>query len=297
MASDVIRDILVMGATGKVGGCVARELAAAPGLHVRAAGRSPKRVARLIAEGIDVVTLDLDRPATCTAALVGIDAMLLLTGYHVDMLTHGKRMIDAAKQAGVRHIVHIGAWARADTGLAPALWHQLLEAYIERSGIGFTNLQPNYFMQNLVAMAGASIKAEQGAVYHYVGDARISWIDANDIGRVAAAVLRSPERHSGKTYPLAAGAHSMADIVALMSDQFGRPYHYVARPPVEFLDKMLRIGMDPTYAGALADSLAATAAGEVPEAGDTFDTVQEVTGRPAVTLAGFLERHRTELTY
>jgi NAD(P)H dehydrogenase (quinone) len=101
--------IFVLGVTGKVGTETARLLAENSDVRVIAGVRSPEKAASLTEQGIEIRRLDLDRHETLVPALNGIDRALLLTGYSVDMLKQSKAFLDAAKQTGVQHIVHIGA--------------------------------------------------------------------------------------------------------------------------------------------------------------------------------------------
>ena len=67
--------------------------------------------------------------------LAGVDRVFLLTGYTVAMLTQSKTLVDAAKKAGVRHIVHVGVFAEWDTTDAHFAWHQLIEKYIRTAAL------------------------------------------------------------------------------------------------------------------------------------------------------------------
>lgn len=102
-------NILVLGATGKVGGEVISQLVNNKNVNVVAATRSPEKAQSFKNKGINSVILDLDDPETIAPALKDIDRALLLTGYTVDMLRQSKRFLDTAKHTGVEHIVHIGA--------------------------------------------------------------------------------------------------------------------------------------------------------------------------------------------
>ncbi|MEU4538853.1 NmrA family NAD(P)-binding protein [Streptosporangium sp. NPDC023825] len=98
--------------------------------------------------------LDLDEAETTglqavRPAFADVDRVFLLTGYDVRMLARSKAAVDAAKAEGVSHVVHVGVSAAEDTTIVHFAWHQLVEAYIERSGLGHTHLRPASFMQNL----------------------------------------------------------------------------------------------------------------------------------------------------
>jgi NAD(P)H dehydrogenase (quinone) len=142
--------VLVMGATGQVGGSVASLLAREPQLEVVAAARNPAKASHL---GVPVVLLDLDKIETFAPALEGIDRLFMATGYTVDMLRQSKDLVNMAKRAGVKQIVHLGACGDDDTRVAHYGWHQFIERYIEWSGVMFTHLRPEIFMQNLLGYA------------------------------------------------------------------------------------------------------------------------------------------------
>src|SRR3984957_3492673 len=190
--------VLVMGATGQVGGALVPLLAANQGMEVVAAARTPARAKHL---GVEVVEFDLDKIETFAPALDGIDRIFMATGYTVDMLRQSKDLVNAAKRAGVKHIVHLGACGDDDTRVAHYGWHQFIERYIEWSGIRFTHLRPEIFMQNLLGYGGESY-VKSGVIKHYVGAARLSWVDCEDVAAVAAACLLDPATHAGRTHRL-----------------------------------------------------------------------------------------------
>jgi NAD(P)H dehydrogenase (quinone) len=96
-------------------------------VEVIPAVRSPKKAAHL---GIPVVYLDLDQVDTIAPALEGIDRLFVVTGYTIDMLRQ-KDLLNAAKRAGLKHVVRLGACGNADTRIAHHAWHQFVERYIE----------------------------------------------------------------------------------------------------------------------------------------------------------------------
>jgi NAD(P)H dehydrogenase (quinone) len=192
-------NILVLGATGKVGKETAHLLTQSGDVRVVAGVRSPEKAQHLIEKGIEVRHLDLDRQDTLAPALEGIDRALLLTGYSVDMLKQSKAFLDTAKQTGVQHIVHIGASGAPTNEVAHWGWHQFIERYIEALGFSFTHLRPEAFMQNLIGYGWLN----RDVITNYIDNARWSWIDCNDLALVAAETLLNCDRHAGKIYPLA----------------------------------------------------------------------------------------------
>ncbi len=281
--------VLVTGATGTVGGVVARLLAADQGVQVRAATRTPTadKAVALRQAGAEIVPLDLDRPETLAPALAGADRALLLTGYSVDMLRQSKRFLDAAKTAGVGYIVHVGASGAPTNEVAHWGWHQFVEAYIERLGFSFTHLRPESFMQNLTGFGW--LRGDE--LTCYIGkNTRWSWVDGEDLARAAAACLQDPGTHAGQTYPLGYDAKSFAEIATFVSEVRRRPVRVVERAPDEFLAEALRAGGDPAYLGRVHHQLQLNAAGAIPEADRTFDNFQTITGRAPCTWRDFVRR-------
>lgn len=190
--------VLITGATGQIGGDTLRNLQADQSITLVAAVRSHAKAQPFAAQGIRTVIMDFDQEHTLAPALEGIDRALLVTGYTVDMLRQSKAFIDQAKKSGVQHMVHLGACGRDDTTIGHWAWHQFVERYIEWSGFSFTHLRPECFMQNLLSYDGTRAVIN-GVIEQYTGDARFSWVDGEDVARVAAQALLHPDRHAGQT--------------------------------------------------------------------------------------------------
>src|SRR5260370_1651249 len=164
--------ILVQGATGQVGKNVIPHLFANDKVEVLAAARSPEKAKEL---GVPVVYLDLDKPDSIASALEGIDRAFLATGYTIDMMRQSKDFLNIAKKAGVKHIVHLGAYGDDDTRVAHYVWHQFIERYIEWCGFSFTHLRPEIFMQNLLGYGGQNY-VKNGVIRQYIVYDRYSWV-------------------------------------------------------------------------------------------------------------------------
>ncbi|GAA6621056.1 NmrA family NAD(P)-binding protein [Scytonema sp. NUACC26] len=287
--------ILVLGATGKVGNETVRQLKAIGDSRVIAAVRSPEKATQFKDQGIETVILDLDNPETLLPALQGVDRALLLAGYSVDMLRQSKRFIDAASTTGVRHIVHIGASGAPTNEVAHWGWHQLIEAYIERKGFSYTHLRPEAFMQNVT---GPGYRWLDGNVIrHYVGNARWSWIDCNDLALVAAHALLEADKYAGQIIPLGYDAKTFDEIAQILSEVVGKPFYAEARSPEEFLENALKAGADEAYMTCVYTQFKLNIAGAIPNADATFDNFEAITGRKATTWREFAQRYKQELDY
>jgi NAD(P)H dehydrogenase (quinone) len=288
--------VLITGATGQIGGDVLRRLQSDNSITLVAAVRSAAKAAPLEAQGIRTVILDFDKEETLGPALQGIDRALLVTGYTVDMLRQSKAFLDQAKAAGVQHIVHLGACGRDDTTVAHWAWHQLVERYIEWSGFSFTHLRPETFMQNLLSYGGTQV-VKEGVIQQFTGDARLSWVDAEDVALVAVQALLHPEQHAGQTYRLGYDAKSYGEIAAIMQQALGEPFRYEALPPEIFLENMRAAGAEMAYMGCVYDHYKRYAAHTIPGADDTFDNFPAITGQEPVRWQQFVEKHRAAFAY
>jgi uncharacterized protein YbjT (DUF2867 family) len=285
--------IVVTGATGTVGSAVLDALSARneSAGEVLGTARSESAAERLRARGVTPVAFDYERPETMRRALEDADALFLATGYSVDMLVHAKRALDVARAAGVGHIVHLGALADPETPHAHFAWHQLTERAIAAMGFTWTNLHPNFFVDTV----WAGLKRRPDRLVHFVGDRRVSWITAKDIGAVGAAALTEPDRWAGQDLPLAGESLSFARLAEVLTPILGVEVHHAPRPAAELLPILLKQGMEPAYAAGLAAGMAEIEAGGMPEASATFDTVERVLGRPAIGWADFARSHKDEV--
>jgi NAD(P)H dehydrogenase (quinone) len=285
--------VLIMGATGQVGGGIIPLLIKDPSIEVVAAARDVEKAKHL---GVPVVYLDLDKIETFAPALEGIDRIFMATGYTVDMLRQSKDLVNAAKRAGVRQIVHLGACGDDDTRIAHYGWHQFIERYIEWSGIGFTHLRPEIFMQNLLGYGGERY-VKQGVIQHYVGSARMSWVDCDDVAAVAAVCLLDPDRHAGQTYRLGYEALNYNEIAAIFTHVLEQPFTYDPRPPSEFLQHVLAAGAEPAYMKCVFDSYSDLTNGKDIGADAIFENFSAITGRQPGTLSNFVRRYADRFFY
>jgi NAD(P)H dehydrogenase (quinone) len=287
------RRVLVLGATGQVGRPTVEKLLQHEHVEVLAGSRRPDAV---IVPGARAVTIDLDRPETIEAALQDVDSVFLLTSYTVDMMRQSKSLVDAARRVGVSHIVHLGACGDDDTDVAHYGWHQLVERYIEWSGIGYTHLRPEVFLQNLLGYSGVRT-VSGGVIRHYVGHARQVWIDVDDVAEVAATVLASPDQHLGMTYRLGYDLKNLDEIARIMTTVLGKPFRYEPHPPEEFLRNVLAAGGEPAYMDCAYRSYIRLGTTGIPRSEEVFDNFEAITGRTPTLVENFIRKHATDFDY
>ena len=151
-------------------------------------------------------------------------------------------------------------------------------------------------MQNLLGYGGDRY-VNQGVIRHFVGNARLSWIDCEDIGLAAAACLLDPAKHGGKTYRLGYDAQTLSEVAETFTRVLGQPFRYEPRPPEEFLNKVLAAGAEPAYMRCVYNSFVWLAAGKDIGADEVFDNFPAITGQRPRTLADFAKKHSASFQY
>jgi NAD(P)H dehydrogenase (quinone) len=286
--------VLVIGATGQTGRLIVAEFDREPGkVSLRLAARKQADLDRMRAAGKDAVQFDLDDPQTFGTALFGVDRLFLLTGYTVDMLVQSKTLVDAAKKAGVRHIVHLGIFGQWDCTDPHFAWHQLIEKYIEASGIAWTHLHPNVFMDNLLTF----FAPRGGTATVFFGEQRVGWIALKDLAAVAAAVLRDgPERHGGQDYWLSPEVLTGPQVAEILSDVLGTKIRCEMQSP-EVLAKIFAESgaMEKKYGEGAIEFLRQVSDGRMGYIGTVRDDGPYVTGRPSTTLREWAGENRESL--
>jgi NAD(P)H dehydrogenase (quinone) len=291
--SEAKQKILVLGATGQVGGAVIRHLLADNSVEVIAAARNPPKASSL---GARVVYLDLDKFDSIMPALKNINRIFLATAYTVDMLRQSKDVVNVARKCQVEQIVHLGACGDDDTRVDHYAWHQFIERYIASAGFPFyTHLRPEMYMQNLLGYGGES-SIKQGVIRLYIGNARLSWVDCDDVAALAAASLLDPKKHHAKTYRMGYEAKNYAEIAEIMTALLEQPFRYEPRPPEEFLQRVLSAGGEPAYMKSVYECYRDYANGTL-RGDEVFDNFPALMGRQPRSLTDFVNANASAFRY
>jgi uncharacterized protein YbjT (DUF2867 family) len=273
--------ILVTGATGTNGRALVEELN-----KKRIPFRAMVHIAKkrnLLPPEMEIVEADFAKPATLTRALIGVDHAFLVSPSSERSAELEKNFIGAAKDAGVAHIVKLSVFG-ADLQ-SPCRFHRLhrdVELELENSGIGWTNLRPNLFMQTTL-MYKPTI-ASQGAIFAPAGNSRISIVDVRDIAAVAAITL-TEAGHEGRNYVITGPqALTYTDMAQQFSQALGKEVRYVDVPYSVARDAMLQMRVSPWQLEGLIDLNETYKRGE---AAEVSNTVRSVTGKDPATFAQF----------
>jgi uncharacterized protein YbjT (DUF2867 family) len=216
--------ILVTGASGNIGSEIVKQLlGVAPAFSIKAAVHSRQNVKKVKdGDRVKVIPIDYNESDTLREALKDVDKLFLLTPDVPNAAYLASNAVTEAKKAGIRHIVKqsvMGANLDADVGTMRL--HRQVEEIIEQSGIPFTFLRPNEFMQNFINFHSPSIKGTN-AFYIPLEDAKVSLVDVRDIAAVAVESLIDEDKHKNKTYlitgPEALSYHQVAEVLPMQRE-------------------------------------------------------------------------------
>src|SRR5260221_2177631 len=227
-------NLLVLGATGQVGKLVANNLKSKEA-NLLVGSRRESKLGELADQFGASRFIDLDDPRTFDEALKNVSSIFLITGYTVDMLVQSKTLIDAARRNGVKHIVHLGVFSQEhDSYQIVFSWHQLIEAYLRDSGIAWTNLHPNMFMQNF--LAGWVVKP---GVYSVFTSKPVGFTAFEDVAEAAAVILmEGPEKHGGKDYWFSADALAPDQVADTLTAANGHQFTADVRDVESFAEEV-----------------------------------------------------------
>jgi uncharacterized protein YbjT (DUF2867 family) len=254
---------------------------------VRAAYHSAAKVDAAKADGLDAVAVDFAKPESLAPAFRGADALFLLFAGGMGQTEGEIAAVEAAKASGVKRIVKLSVIGADGDDYSFARIHRPVERAIEASGLAWTHLRPNGFMQNVVNYFAATIR-DHGAFYQPAGDARISHVDVRDIARVAAAALTGTG-HDGKAYTITGPeALTYHEVAAKLSAATKKEIRYVALSDDDAKQGMVAAGIPAFYADYLVDLNRHYRAGG---GSVVTDAVRAVTGSAPTAFDDFARDH------
>jgi uncharacterized protein YbjT (DUF2867 family) len=293
-------DILVTGAAGgrqgSTGNHVTRMLLDR-GVSVRAfVHRSDERSERIRALGADVVEGDLSDLRSVRAAMAGVRRAYFTYPVQGGLLEATATFASAARDAGVDRVVNLSQLLAAD-GVQPTPHqqrHWLAERMFDWAGVGAVHLDAVVFYENLYAMARGSLAAAGVLALPWGPESTpIPMVAAEDVARVAAAVLTGPDLPNGTVLPLIGSVVTVSEILDVFGQVLGRPVPY-------------RELTDDEWVAAVADAQINSTAVEhlvhlwrylrTRPRGDVPDTIKDLTGAEPTSLLEFLHARREVFT-
>lgn len=290
------RHLLVTGASGRLASSVIDHLLNQHGIapaSIIATTRHPQRLDALAQHGVQVRMADFDAPRTLASAFADAERLLLVStdapsGRRLDQQ---RAAIEAAVQAGVRHVVYTSI-PNPDSGspIPFAADHRGTEEVLALSGMTWTVLRNAWYMENLLRFLPPAIAS--GTWSSAAATGRVAYIARNDCARVAAAVLAS--RRNGNEVFDVTGSESLStqDIALLASAVVGSPIRVDPVAVATLHARLLSAGLPPPAADLFVAYDVNTALGRVAK---VSPTVTELTGTAPQTLSHFLVQHHQAL--
>lgn len=263
--------VLVTGASGQVGGRVARVLAAS-GHRVRVLLRDPRHA---VPPGVDVAVGDYGDPASLAAAFAGVRAvfMVCLAEAAPERLRKHDNVVVAARAARVEHLVYLSFLSASPTaGFPQGRWHAHTEAAIDAAGVPRTFLRTGLFRSSLATTAGVR---RDGLLLAPAGAGRIAPVAREDVADAAVAVLTGTG-HIGATYDLTGPALLDWHGVAASLSTETQVLRYRDVPPARFAEMLAASGVPPVLVEGMSGLFADVRAGRLAVA---TDAVPSLTGR------------------
>ncbi|HBW2206709.1 TPA: SDR family oxidoreductase [Klebsiella pneumoniae] len=265
--------IALTGATGQLGHYVLQDLLnTVPASQIVAIVRNPAKAQALSQQGVVVRQADYSDEAALTAALQGVDKLLLISSSEVGQrAVQHRNVINAAKAAGVKFIAYTSLLHADTSPLGLAAEHIETEQMLADSGIAYALLRNGWYTENYLASAPPAL--EHGV---FIGATRA------DYAAAAARVIAS-EGHEGKIYELAGdNAWTLSDLAAELSKQSGKNVVYQNLSEADFAAALKSVGLPAGLADMLADSDVGASKGGL---FDDSRTLSTLIGRPTTSLA------------
>ena len=274
--------IAITGATGQLGQHVLENLlTTVPAGQVVAIVRNPAKAESLSQQGVVVRQADYSDEAALTAALQGVDKLLLISSSEVGQrAVQHRNVINAAKAAGVKFIAYTSLLHADTSPLGLADEHIATEKMLADSGIAYALLRNGWYTENYLASAPAAL--EHGVFIGAAGEGKIASATRADYAAAAARVI-SEDGHAGKTYELAGDAGwTLSQLAAELAKQSGKKVVYQNLSEADFAAALKGVGLPAGLADMLADSDTGASNGGL---FDDSHTLSKLIGRPTTSLA------------
>ncbi|ELY3467966.1 SDR family oxidoreductase [Cronobacter universalis] len=246
--------IAITGATGQLGQRVIDTLLnTVAAQEIIAIVRNPAKAAALSAKGVQVRAADYNDAAALTAALAGVEKLLLISSSEVGQRAPQHRnVIDAAKTAGVKLIAYTSLLHADRSPLRLADEHVATEQMLADAGIPYVLLRNGWYTENYLASVPPAL--EHGVFIGSAGDGKIASASRQDYAEAAAKVL-TLDNQAGRVYELAGDhAWTLRDLTALLSKETGKTVAYQNLSEADFAAALTGAGLPEGFAKLLADS-------------------------------------------
>jgi NAD(P)H dehydrogenase (quinone) len=282
--------ILVTGATGHLGAAtIDYLLKKVPATQVAALVRDEAKAAGLKAKGVSVRVGSYQDYASLLQAFKGVEKVLLVSSNDLnDRADHQINAVNAAKEAGVKHIFYTSASSKNPAASAiPAVTksHLDTENHLKATGVTYTILQNNLYAETIPFYLGE--KVLETGVFFPAGEGKVPFALRTDMAEAAANVL-STAGHENKVYNIAGPvSYSFCDVAKLIAEVSGKEVSYTDAPKDVFVDILSKAGVPPVYIGVITGFAEAIKLGEFDLPGNELE---QLLGRKVTPLETYLKQ-------
>lgn len=278
--------ILLTGATGKTGSATAKALNE-KGITFRALIRNEEKRGDIESLGGEVVIGSIENKEAVDQSMVDVETALILLPNSENQLSLEKQLVDSAKQAGAKRIVKMSSIEATPDATSPIpKLHLESEEYIKQSGLSWTMIKPNFYMQNLLASAG-TIK-DQGKIFLPMGEGKTGMIDTTDVGKVLAKVL-SEDGHESMNHEITGPEIlSFNEVAEIFSKGLDKQVDYVDVPLAAYKETLGQFLTNQWHLDAVIDLFKGIADGGIEEKTDTYS---ELMGESPKSLSEFISEN------
>jgi uncharacterized protein YbjT (DUF2867 family) len=279
--------VIVLGATGNIGTAVIKNLRN-KNVEVFAGVQSENDFEKVsLFDATPIIVNFIDQEGL-NQALQGKDRVFLVTPLMQNPEAVTQMVINATKLNGLKHLVRSTASGADSNGqIQMARWAGASEDLIKASGLNYTIVRPSSFLQNFINFHSQTIKQYNG-FYLPTGDAKLSMIDINDLGKVVALALTS-EEHFGKTYELSGLTYSNEILAETLSQVLGRKVSYIDIPEEKAKESMLSNHMPEWMVNAMMELNYVIKQGWTAGYSDDF---KNLTGKEYTSAQAFFENNK-----
>ena len=278
--------ILLTGATGKTGSATAKALNE-KGKTFRALIRNDEKRGDIESLGGEVVIGSIENKEAVDQSMVDVETALILLPNSENQLSLEKQLVDSAKQAGAKRVVKMSSIEATPDATSPIpKLHLESEEYIKQSGLSWTMIKPNFYMQNLLASAG-TIK-DQGKIFLPMGEGKTGMIDTTDVGKVLAKVL-SEDGHESMNHEITGPEIlSFNEVAEIFSKGLDKQVDYVDVPLAAYKETLGQFLTNQWHLDAVIDLFKGIADGGIEEKTDTYS---ELMGESPKSLSEFISEN------
>ncbi len=278
--------ILITGATGKTGSAAVQELSN-QNIPFRVLIRNEEKRNQITDMGGEVIIGAIENDSALNQAMEGVQKALVLLPNSEQQLFLEKKVVDAALEANVQHIVKMSSMEAVPEATSPIpKLHMQSENYIKNSGMNWTMIKPNFFMQNLLG-SGKTI-VEQNKFFLPMGEGKAGMIHTKDVGTVIAKVL-SEDGHEGQNYEVTGPEIlSFHDVAEIFSKVLGKKVDYINVPIDEYKKTLSQFLTNQWHLDSVIDLFKDIAEGGIEDKTDTF---QDLIGKSPCSLEQFIQEY------